>query len=252
MAIKKKTKPNQPRKLPQIPPDVYPFINPIIVTKDDGIIDGQHRACACEQMNRDIKAIVLDFNASEINTPEALNQIRQIQKEQSRKLERFFEKYNIGYTKQLELCSSEDRFEKFYTLKENFIAKGNYWETLAYVYNLCNNTYRFRKELKEAFSADIPGKEKLITQEARKVIDKLPNCITIFRGMSVSEDESNDFGISWTLNRKVAESFANTYFHNYDTQGQKHIVKEIKISKTDIISYFNERKEEEIIYIHTT
>jgi len=243
---------NKKNKAPQIKihPNQYLFINPIIITKDDFIVDGQHRAEVCKLKNLPIRTICLDFYSSEITKPECIKQIRGIQKSQRETLERYFKTYDIGYTKQMIWVSSEDRFEKFYGLKDKFIAKGNYWEILAKNYTMCNNTYRFKKELKEVFTDNVPGREKLITDKAKEILENLPEQVIIYRGMSVTENETGDYGISWTLDKKVAEKFAFNYIHNYDTIGQEHIVKELVVDKSKIVAYFDGRNEQEIIYIH--
>ena len=233
-------------------PNEYPFLNPIIATNDNKIIDGQHRLSVCERMNVPLRFINIGFSSHDLDKPECLQLIREIQKSQRRVLEQYFKKYDIGYQKQLIWCSSEDRFEKFYGLKDKFIAKGNYWETLAKNYRLCNNTYRFKQELKEVFSINVPGKEILLSGKAKEILDNLPEQVTIYRGMSVAENETGDYGISWTLDKKVAEKFAFDYIHNYDTNGQEHIVKEIVIEKSKIVAYFDERNEQEVIYIHNS
>ena len=54
----------------------YPFINPIIVTKDNGIIDGLHRSQACELMYAEVKTIEMNFSSEQIlkNKENNLNQ----------------------------------------------------------------------------------------------------------------------------------------------------------------------------------
>ena len=237
------------RKEPILQPNKYPFLNPVIITKDQILLDGETRVEVCKSMNVPIQCTVLNFDFKDIESTDALNQFRFIQEKQREKLEKYFLDYKIGYKKQLLLCSSDDRFQKFYDLREKFINKGIYWETLSYHYPLCKNTYRFNKEIKEVFTADVPGKEALMTNEVKGFINNLPETITIYRGMTLEEEECGNYGVSWTLNKKVAEKFAYNYLYNYDTRNKKRIVKEIEINKSNIITYFNDRNEEEIIYI---
>ena len=68
--------------------------------------------------------------------------------------------------------------------------------------------------------------------------------------MTIKEKQSKDYGISWTLKREVAESFAKkARLINPTTKKWKTIVHKIKISKSDAIAFINHRKEHEIIYV---
>ena len=70
--------------------------------------------------------------------------------------------------------------------------------------------------------------------------------------MTESELRSEDYSISWTLNKKLAEFFAFEHTRSLNTRGKKKVVKELQINKRDVVAYFADRKESEIIYIHKT
>jgi hypothetical protein len=67
--------------------------------------------------------------------------------------------------------------------------------------------------------------------------------------MSEKELKSGNFGVSWTLSKKVARFFAEDYKRNYDTRKHKKIVHSMIVDKASIIAYFSSRKEKEVIYI---
>jgi hypothetical protein len=83
------------------------------------------------------------------------------------------------------------------------------------------------------------------------VYDDVNNFVGYFLGILKNKEEakSEDYGVSWTLDKSIAEFFANSFLHNYDTYHLEKTLVELKVKKTDIIAYFNS-KESEIIYIH--
>lgn len=146
-------------------------------------------------------------------------------------------------------CNSYERFPMFLTISKGL--KGElYWYTLRQCYDISDNLYQFRKEIKESFSRDEPDRNKLMSKRELNYLNGLPEEITIYRGMTIKEFESGEFGVSWTLKRKVGEYFMNTYRRNFDTNHLPKMVHELTIKKDNIISYFGQRKEFEIIYIH--
>ena len=68
--------------------------------------------------------------------------------------------------------------------------------------------------------------------------------MTIYRGALEFEDgTSNIDGYSWSLDREMAEFFANRFVRDGDTP----VIVEGKIAKEKIRSYFSGRNENEII-----
>ncbi len=67
--------------------------------------------------------------------------------------------------------------------------------------------------------------------------------------MTKIESKSRNYGISWTLKKEVAEFFAYTYIRNHAICGLRKTVKSTVINKSDVVAFFNGRKEFEIIYI---
>jgi hypothetical protein len=146
-------------------------------------------------------------------------------------------------------CNSYERFPKFLTMSKEL--KGElYWYTLRKCYFSSDNLYQYRKEIKESFSCDEPDRNKLMSKRELNYLQSLPEEITIYRGMTIKEFESGEFGVSWTLKREKGEFFMKTYGRNFDTNHISKMVHELTINKDDIISYYGERKEFEVIYIH--
>lgn len=88
-----------------------------------------------------------------------------------------------------------------------------------------------------------------MTKQELKIYNSLPENITIYRGMTVAELESGDFGISWTLSKECAEFFAFKYGRNFSTENKPKVVHQLEVLKVEILAYFHERNEQEVIYI---
>jgi hypothetical protein len=146
------------------------------------------------------------------------------------------------------MCSSFDRFQTFLKIKDELNDK-DYWRILVDAYTGSDNLYHLNEEVKEAFLEDRSQREYLMNKKELKVYNSLPEIITIYRGMTTEELESGDFGVSWTLSRERADYFAFTYGRNFSTEGIPKVVHQLEVKKVEILAYFNERNEQEVIYI---
>lgn len=106
------------------------------------------------------------------------------------------------------MCSSFDRFQKFLEIKDQLNDK-DYWKVLSDAYIGSDNLFRFSDDIKEAFIEEREFRTKLMRRKDLKHFNDLPEVVTIYRGMTVEEFQSGNFGVSWTLSRKVAEFFAD-------------------------------------------
>lgn len=93
-----------------------------------------------------------------------------------------------------------------------------------------------KKELIEFFKS--ANKKLLMTKEELETFNKLPEEVTIYRGLQTITSKTN--GLSWTLNIKIARWFAE----RWDNKGK---VIKAKINKEDIFAIFKDRKEKEVI-----
>ena len=146
------------------------------------------------------------------------------------------------------MCDSSERFPMFLKISKRL--RGElYWYTLRQCYDLSDNLLKYRKEVKESFRSEEPERNKLMSKREINYLNRLPDELIIYRGMTVEEFKSGDFGVSWTLKKKVGEFFVKKYSRNIDTDHLTKMVHEIKIKKSDVISYFGQRGEYEIIYL---
>lgn len=79
-------------------------------------------------------------------------------------------------------------------------------------------------------------KEKLMREEDFCTYTELPGRITVYRGIGTKSREN---GISWTLDKEKATWFARRFSEGYVIQGT--------VEKKDILAFFNDRKEKEVI-----
>lgn len=79
-------------------------------------------------------------------------------------------------------------------------------------------------------------KKFLMDAEEYSEFQKLPEMITVYRGVSKKQKED---GMSWTTSKKKAEWFSQRYGDGYVIMG--------KANKKDVFAYFTRRDEKEIV-----
>ena len=141
----------------------------------------------------------------------------------------------------MNICCQERRIEKV----EDFA------ELLGENYSTCDNLYNDRWLVRIAFTYASLCKEKLMTTEELEILKNLPDKVKIYRGMTVEESTKEHQGVSWTLDKKVAEFFPYQYIRNPSTADKPKTVVEKVIDKSEIIAVFWGRGEQEIIYMGT-
>jgi hypothetical protein len=206
----------------------------------------------CDNLGCEIEYITLNFSANELFTDNCISEVRRIQNEQKQSLENWFRINKIDYKDQLLHCSSLDKIEKFLEFENLIESDKEYWEQLRECYINSDNNFRYLGEIKRLFNSKRNKREFIMSSAESEILNKLPNNITIYRGMTTIENESGDYGISWTLNEDIANSFARTFIRNYETNHMTHMVKKMTVEKRNIVAYFDERSEEEVIYIPQT
>lgn len=227
----------------------YPMF-PIIISKDNGIIDGQTRYAYCMSRGLEVQYVKLPYTVNQINTKKCINELNKIQKLQDEELEEVFLRHKVDFKTQLLHCSSEMKMKKFYQLKDLFESDEEYWLELKSAFANSKNTRFFQNEIRELFASNREKQTALMSDLEIEELSKLPAKITVYRGMTLEEKESGEFGISWSLDKSIAEMFSSTYAHNYHAVDLPKTVLELEINKSDVIAYFLEREEKEILYLH--
>lgn len=127
------------------------------------------------------------------------------------------------------------RFQVFLAIKP--ILKGaQYWKTLRNAYDLSDNLFIYRHDVRLAFTSKEPEREQLMSKPERDALSKLPEQVTIYRAMTEQEFISGKFGVSWTLEKKVAKFFAETYGRNLATRKHKRVIHSITINKSEVVA----------------
>ena len=144
--------------------------------------------------------------------------------------------------------NSYNRFQTFLDNKSKFKEK-YYWYALKTAYSNSDNLFRYKNEIKEAFNSNEVDRTSLMEKQELKYFNRLSNKITIYRGMTLLELESEEFGVSWSLKEDIASFFAYTYQRNMSTNHHKKVVCKKIVDKEKIIAFFNDREEFEVIYL---
>nr|WP_315232364.1 hypothetical protein [uncultured Flavobacterium sp.] len=135
-------------------------------------------------------------------------------------------------------------------LFKHFLADlpGNvYWPALSDTYIMGVYDFADRKIIDRLFKSNLPDRHTFMDFEEQKVFNELPDLVTIYRGCSVGEIKNQTFRYSWSLDKDVAEFFANK---RKTEEGIPTQVVEIKACKSKIIAYLDGREEKEVIYLH--
>jgi hypothetical protein len=122
-----------------------------------------------------------------------------------------------------------------------------YWPALSDTYIMGVYDFADRKIIGRLFKSNLPDRHTFMDFEEQKVFNELPNVVTIYRGCSVGEIKNQTFRYSWSLDKDVAEFFANK---RKTEEGFPTQVVEIKACKSKIIAYLDGREEKEVIYLH--
>ncbi len=143
---------------------------------------------------------------------------------------------------------SYNRFEIFLNHCKFFI-DWEYWYGLRLAYTCSDNLFQYKGLVRAAFVAKVKDRKYLMTESERVFLKGLPQKVTIYRAMTVKESKSNQFGVSWTLSKDVADFYKEKYIRNHATKNEPKTIIEKVVTKKNIIAYFNGREEQEIIYL---
>ena len=145
-------------------------------------------------------------------------------------------------------ANHSNRLELFFK-KQAELTDKEFWYAFSMAYQCTDDLYRFKDLIKLTLIKNIerPHRDYMMTGYERKYFNKLPNEIRLYRGMTANELKSNEFGMSWTLSKKVAYFFAHTYERNLSTNNMQKIVYDKVFNKKNALCYLSSRKEKEIL-----
>jgi len=110
-----------------------------------------------------------------------------------------------GYLQCVEVPSQPEWFAKDAYLFQD----DRYWCVLSRVYQGQWQTHKNRELFDRLFRADRPGRENLMDPDERRVLARLPDVLTVYRGYAANDCEGFADGIAWTLSRRRAVWYAN-------------------------------------------
>lgn len=138
---------------------------------------------------------------------------------------------------------------KYVLTHDHDLSDCEYWKHISDLYIHLNRQFELLPLLKAVFTAtNRKDKDCLMTKEDIKYLESLPDEIEIHRGMTVRESKNKEYGLSWSLDKKVAEFFAFEHPDNQFHDEEKTVVS-LKIPKKEVIAYLSGRQEEEIIWV---
>jgi len=144
---------------------------------------------------------------------------------------------NNKYSSYIFLHERPYRLDAF-TLIQSKLSDTQYWSLLSDIWTDTENQWQGLNKWKQLLSSNRPSRHYLMNEEEFNLLQSLPDEVTIYRGCQAGINEN---GLSWTLNKKKAEFFANRF-------GKKGIILERKIPKSNIIAFLNGRGEYEVIW----
>jgi hypothetical protein len=139
-----------------------------------------------------------------------------------------------------------------YENKELILAKlgpKGFYEIVADAYTDIENACQFKNETLELFYFGNHPQLMMVDDDLTEY-QKLPNEFKVYRGVCLkkSNKEYDFLGCSWTLNFETAKWFSER--RGFDSESYP-LVFGLNIRKEDVLSYFSQREEEEILIDHT-
>jgi len=140
-----------------------------------------------------------------------------------------------------------------YEMSDEILDDKAYWKIVGQAWVGCdNNTEDMMRWMSLLFS-DRPCKECIMADYDKKVYDALPEVMTVYRGCN----KYTKHGMSWTLDRAVAEKFRRTRHCIWVPRTRsgklgkfvtpRTRILEMTIPKSAVIAYFGDRDESEIL-----
>lgn len=148
-----------------------------------------------------------------------------------------------------------NRFDKFFEYyKNDEFSYPEFWYGFQIAYSDSDDLYKWTPAIKGLLKSkkDIEYEQiryYMMNESELAYYEELPERVTVYRGMTLDEYNSGDFGVSWSLKEEIAKYFAFDYPRNYSTNHLKKMVHSIEVSKENILALLNERDEFEVLVI---
>jgi len=116
-----------------------------------------------------------------------------------------------------------------------------YWSRLSDIWVDSENIGQQPDRWRNLLLSERGSRESFMTEDERAEFAALQPQFTVYRGYS--ENDQEEFGMSWSTDAGVAEWFARRFAREDD----KIFMEEMEVSKDDVFAYLTRRGEEEII-----
>ena len=141
-----------------------------------------------------------------------------------------------NYYQYVTLHKGQSRTQAFKSISVH-LPDDTYWNLLLVMWLGTDNLWQNLNDWKALLTSRRSHREVMMDVGEQAFLSNLKYTVTIYRGC---KKDLNEGGLSWTLDRAVAE----TYAERFDKGG---IVLQRKINKPEIVAYLNRREESEII-----
>jgi hypothetical protein len=121
------------------------------------------------------------------------------------------------------------------------ITDKDYWETVRWLYETNENPSGHWHTFRRWFAARRRDREYLMEPDERDLLRRLPDSFTVYRGYSRFRGE----GMSWTLDRRVADWFA----HRRADWGQPRVITGL-VRRDDVLALLESAGEAEVLVPH--
>lgn len=118
-----------------------------------------------------------------------------------------------------------------------------YWSIAGWLWEDTENQWQNLSEWQDVLSSERGQKEYFMDQDEQKFLKSLPDEVEIYRGCF---EGINDEGLSWTLDKSIAEMFSQ-HRHFKRKDDWESVILSQTVSKEDIFAVKLGRKESEVI-----
>lgn len=134
----------------------------------------------------------------------------------------------------IELIEEPWRLQYFYAYSHLIDQPADYWRILSNLWINFHSIFEKIHIFDRLFNSHNPDRHCLMNTEERAGLASMPDAIEIWRG-----GRTNEPGWSWSVNPEIAKWFAIFFGNDYLVHAY--------CNKTDVIAYFDRRREQEIV-----
>ncbi len=143
---------------------------------------------------------------------------------------------DADYSRYIFLHKKVHRTQAFKAISHELPDKA-YWRLVSDLWLSTENIWQNLEDWKDLLTSLRSRREVMMNEVEQEYFANLKYTLTIYRGCT---EGLNEGGLSWTLDRSVAETYASQL-------GEKGFVLERKINKPEIVAFLNRRGESEVI-----